>query len=730
MMRRSALLVLALGACGDGGTAPLPPVTDPIPYADPFIGSGGFGFGFGSSFAGAAAPHGLVKVGPDTSGEFGTVNFLHYSGYWYEDHTIQGFSHLHLHGTGATDYGVISLMPTPAFDPARTSVVDYQSLFSKDSERASPGLYQVTLDEGDIAVELTATPHAAHHRYGFGAGGGAVVLDLAKTLSGGEITEAEVTIVDDRTLRGRIHHVGGMSGGFGGYDVFFELRARDAWTGIDQWDTGAALTFAAESVELQVGVSLVDAAGATANLDAEMPSFDFDGTHAATEDAWRALLSRVLVEGGTEAERRMLYSALYRAFLMPTIMSDVDGRYVYGGTIQTADGFRFVSDLSLWDTYRTLHPLYHLVYPESGRDAVRSLVAMAEVGGFFPRWPIATGEAGTMVGASAEIVIADAYVKGIRDFDAQFAYDLMRAAAMDETPPPGGRGGRGEVELYIAQGGWLPSSVSRSVGKTTEFAHDDFALAELAEALGDDATAEALRQRRLGYRELYDPATGFLRGRAADGSFSAEPFDPLDLGDEYVEANAWHSLFAAPHDATGMVELLGGEEAFIARLTTFFEEAEADWAAAGADDLTAQVAPRPYYWHGNETDLHAAYLFAQVGRPELTQRWVRWIMNNLYSDRPSGVPGNDDGGTMAAWYVFSALGFYPVAGSTEYVVGIPTFSRATVETAGGTLVVEAVGSGDRVVEVTLDGAPLATPSLDHAQLAGGDAELVFTLSDN
>ena len=387
----AALSLVLVPACGDDAEPPvLPEVTDPVALVDPRIGTGGLGFAHGSCFVGAAAPHGLVKVGPDTNGPFGTVNFLHYSGYFAGDDRIQGFSHLHLHGAGATDYGVLSLMPVPAFDPAKTTVQQNEARFAKADEHAAAGRYEVTLANG-IGVTLAATERAAVHRY---TGAGAVVIDLAKVLSGGEVVDASITVdAAARELTGALHHVGGMSGGFGGYTVHFVIRAAAPWTAHHTWSAGAppsaattaagtgvgaALEIAGEA-QLAVGVSFVSLAGARANLAAEVPVIDVEAVAARARAAWAELLERVRITGGTEAQRRTFYTSLYHAFLMPSVIGDVDGTYVLAGRPPaTAAGYRQLSDLSLWDTYRTVAPLYAWLAPASARDQARSLVGFGE----------------------------------------------------------------------------------------------------------------------------------------------------------------------------------------------------------------------------------------------------------------------------------------------------------------------------------------------------------------
>ncbi len=720
--------------------APVPPL---------FIGSGGFGYGAGSATVSAAAPQGLVKAGPDTKGPWGTIRFLHFSGYWYGDDTIQGFSHLHLHGTGATDYGVLAVMPSDGFDASRTTAAGYESKFQKGSESLTPGRYTVTLDRGDIHTDIVATTHAAHHRYTYPAGATAahVIFDLDHHLDGGSIKDADVTLYPaENRIRGRLRSLGGMSDGFGGYDVFFEVKTRAAWIEGQVWHdggapapgtsaAGAGVGFAlkfdpATPIEVQVGVSLTSGDAAAKNLAAEMPAWAFDDTAKQTAAAWQSLLDTVRVEGGSSLRRDMMTAAVYHAFLMPTVLSDVDGGYRgMDGQAHTASGHRYVTDMSLWDTYRTLHPLYALVAPDRALDSVISLHEKAKQGGFFPKWPIATGEAGTMIGSSAEVVLGDAYVKGITNFDAEGAYQLMKAAAMDTAPPPGGRGGRDHVEAYM-EAGYMPADVvGGSVSRTTEFANDDFGLAALAEGLGHQADADALRARAIGYRKLYDPETGFLWARNADGSWAGSHADPTVFSKEFVEANAWQSLWMVALDSEGLATLAGGRDKLVAKLEEMFAKSKEELDAIDHDNTLVVGGMRSYYWGGNEPDINAPYLFAQLGRPDLTQKWVAWARAAHFTPGADGLPGNDDGGTMSAWFIWSALGFYPLAGSDRYVIGAPLFPRAEIAVPGGTFTVEAPEVSDvniYVQSVELNGAPLAKAELHQADLkAGGKLSFVM-----
>jgi predicted alpha-1,2-mannosidase len=743
--------VFAVGCSGAPRSAP--EVTQPSSYVRPTIGSGGVGFAHGSNSPAAQAPNGLVKVGPDTNGPYGTALFLHYSGYWFGDDHVRGFSHLRLQGAGSTDYGLLSVMPVERFEPGMSDASTRESPFQKASEVASPGYYAVTLDRGAIRAELTATTRAAHHRYSFAraAASGDVIIDLAHTLDQGEVLDAQIQLLPaERRFEGSVRVVGRMSRRFGGFTIYFAGRSKAAWTASSTWNgdalasgetsaqgrkIGAVLTFATQDgapVELQVAFSFVSAAQAAKNLAVEMPVFDFDATRGRTAAVWDALLGRIKVSGGSESERTRFYTALYQAFLMPSIQSDVDGQYRgFDGAVHTATGFRYMSDLSMWDTYRTTHPLYALVAPEVARDAVHSLIAMAEQSGEFPKWPLATGDSGSMIGAPAEIVIADAYLRGVRDFPVQDVYRRMRAAALDPTPPAAGRGGRENFETY-ARLGYVTAEQSGSVSRTGEYAWADAALANFAEAVGERNDAEALRERARGYRALFDPATGFMRAKTAEGAF-VEPFDPLSMSArEYVEANAWQSTWLGVHDMQGFVALFGGAEGFTRKLGDFFEQAKVEWDARDPNDVLDTILPAPYYWHGNEPDIHAPYLFALAGRPDLTQRWVRWILDTHYPPSPEGLAGNDDGGTLSSWYVFSALGFYPIAGSDRFVIGAPMFPKVRIASGSGEFVVEGRGASPKhifVRSLSLDGAPVTTPELRHDQLRPG-AVLVFTLSDS
>lgn len=736
---------------GDGSVSMAPTRPAEAPVAPLLIGSGGLGYGAGSAFPGAASPQGLAKVGPDTTGPWGTVNFLHCSGYWYGDDTIQGFSHMHLHGTGVPDYGVLGIMPVPTFGAAQTTMTGYQSAFDKSTEKATPGEYSVALTNGGIQVDLTAVGHSAHDRFTFASGTttGHVVLDLDHHIASGTVT-SETLVLDPvaYTVTGSFRSMGGLSGGFGGTMIYFVARPQHAWSNAVVWSMGVApapgttasgtgvgvdldfdLTANPGPVEFQIGLSLTSTTEAAENLAAEMPAFAFDTEAAATAAEWQQATSVVAVQGGTPMQQAMMQAAVYHLFLMPTVQSDVDGSYVgLDLEVAQATGWHYVSDMSLWDTYRTLNPLYDLVAQARSTDWVQSLIAMAQASGSFPKWPLGDGESGTMIGASAEVVVADAYVKGVPGFDAEGAYEIMSAATLSTTAPAGGRGGMVNVVPYM-QDGYVPASVGGSVSWTIEYGQDDWALSQLATALGHTADAATLQARSHGWQKLFDPSSGYLWSKNADGSWATTHGDPTIATDEFVEANAAQSLWGPWYDVDGLSTVLGGKEALVATLENFFEQGKADYDAVNWTEPLSVGAMRKWYWGGNEPDIHSPYIFALAGHPELTQKWLPWIEGEVYDAGADGLPGNDDAGTMSAWLVFSMVGFYPVPGTDQYVVGAPAFTQATLSVPGGTFTMTAPDASPTniyVIGVTLNGAPLTTPLIHHSDLKAGGT-LVFQM---
>ena len=707
-------------------------------WVDPFLGTGGIGYNdLGSSYPGPAMPFGMIHPGPDTMDETGAPVFTHCVGYAANDPYIRAFSSTRLHGIGIADQAVVAFMPTVGMTPERTTTLGHRSRFDDATETAAPGYYAVTLDEGNIRVELTTALRAALHRYTFEPGSDAVVLmDVGHAITDVTIDDGSITVLPAaRELEGFVRFRGGYSGRFGGMSVHFVARFDRAPASFGVWqdgtlhegetartgpDVGAWVRFDASSdrdVQMAVGISFLDVARARANLDAEAGTLDFEAMRRAAEAAWEAELSRVELEGRDDDDFRLAYTALYHALLMPTLATESDGHYRgLDGLEHVAEDFTYFTDFSLWDTVRTLHPWITLLSPARARDFVRSLMAMAEQYGNYPRWPLGVGETEGMLGDPAVLVVADTWQRGVRGFDLAHAYELAQRSA-DGDPPSGGRG---SMESYLRLGYCPIESGGASVSRTLEFAYADSAMATMARALGrtDDAARYEARSRN--YRNTYDATRGFFIGRSEDGAFqSAYATDVWD--DAYAEGNGWQYLWLAPHDPEGLADLLGGRDALLARLGMFFENSEAERRSIG---------PPRWYWHGNEPDLHAPFLFGALGASDDAARWSSWARRTFYRQGPRGLPGNDDGGTMSAWYLFANLGLYPFTGGDDYIVGSPLWTRAVLHLEGGDLVLEAPDASERAIYVgalRLDGASIPRDRVAHEALRGG-ATLRFEMS--
>jgi len=482
---------------------------------------------------------------------------------------------------------------------------------------------------------------------------------------------------------------------------------------------GGWFTFdGAAEVRLQLALSNVDTQGALDNLEAEDVGLDVRAAARAAQAEWADWLSVISVWGGTDDERTIFATALFHALQMPTVFSDVDGRYRgFDDEIHTADGFRFHTDFSLWDTYRTLHPLMTLLWPDAHLDMLQSLAMMTTQSDGVPRWPLANKDTGTMLGAPGEIVFAEAWRKGLRDFDVQTLQERAVSVALGEVVPVYGRP---DVALYETHGYYPSDEVGRSVAWTQEVAIADYALAIVESEIGDPDVAQQLFERAGFWENLYDPEVGFFHGRASDGTFDAFSSEALWSSD-YAEGNARQYLWLVPHDPEGLFSVMGGSDVAISRLTTFFEETREE------DEDGYVGMPDYWYWHGNEPDIHAPWLFALAGEPELTRKWVRWVMENRYGTGADGLAGNDDAGTLSAWYVFAAMGLYPLAGTDRYILGEPAFSRIEFPVGEGKFTIMRVGNGD-TESVWLNGVAHVEPDILHADLVAGGS-LVFWGSD-
>jgi predicted alpha-1,2-mannosidase len=746
-------LLLALSACAPADGDEEGDFADPIPWVDTFIGTGGLGFGQGSSYPGAASPFGLVAISPDTRTEGAHVSGFHNGGYWYEDHLITGFSHIHLQGTGAPDYGSVLFYPADGFSLEHTDSETRVASFSHDNEDSSPGWYEVTFDNG-IRTQIAAGQRVGVHRYHFPEGmDPTVVIDLEHQMEPkvwdetNEMYRVDASIdidPDSGAVTGTHQTAGALSGRSYGFLVHlwaeFDPPPSDwgTWADADPeqggveaqgQDLGGWLSFEPQAggttVTVRVGISYVSTDNAQDNWEAEAEGLDLEGLQAQTEQAWREMLGRIRVQGGTDRERTIFYSSLYRSMLMPNLRSDADGSYVgFDGAVHVEPEEPFYSDMSFWDTYRTAHPLYDLAYPEHARHFASSLVRMAaQSGGCLPRWPCGSGDSGSMIGDPADIVLSDTWIKGIHDFDVDAAWTAAQLCADGPRPDAALYGGRSGIDGYLGRGWVFSDEHSGSVARTMEYGWADAAMATWAEALGYDEQATRYGDRSRYYLNLWDPETAFFRARDSQGAMEPlEDFDELAWQDEYTEGNAWQYLWLAPADADRLADRFGGPDAFLERLDEFFERSTEE-----EDDIW----PELYYWHGNEPDIHAPYLYALLGQPGRGAPWVQWVRETRYGTGADGVDGNDDGGTLSAWYVLSALGIYPIAGTEIYALGPPVFERAELDHMHGTLGIEATGARWTArgtwLGADLDGVPIEGGTLTHDELAA-DTVLRFHLA--
>jgi len=663
--------------------------------------------------------------------------------YYAADTKIQGFRGSHfLSGSCAQDYGSFTVMPLRT--AAKLDAEGRASGFSRTSEDARPYRYSVDLAESGIHAEITGSERSGMMRFRFPAGAktGWIALEDNTRMGRGtveiDLKRQEITGVNPVY---RIYAGAGQSAGFSGYVVAqFDRRftVGGTWSGSGRKDgsleqtseaspAGAFVKFELPpdgTVQVRIGTSFTSVDEARRNLAAELPGWDFDAAANRAEVAWNQALSAIQVGDGAK-DRTTFYTALYHAMLVPRTFSDRSGsypRFAGGGRTETAKDFTYYCDYSIWDTFRAVHPLLALLDPERDRDMVKSLIAKGEQGGFLPIFPAWNSYTTEMTGDYAGAIITDAYVKGIRGFDAGEAYRLIRKNAMEEPADPelyrNGRGRRA-LDSYLKYG-YIPLEdhvpyafhADEQVSRTLDYAYNDFIASVLAEELGHPEDAAIFAKRSGNWRNVIDAEDGFARGRHADGSW-VSPFDPAVKASYVTESTPFVYTFFVLHDVPGLIGRLGGRDAFVGKLDELFD--------------------RKLYDHGNEPSHHIAYLYDDAGAAWKTQERVHEIVTTLYKDSADGLAGNDDAGQMSAWYVFSALGFYPVTpGTPRYSIGTPHFDDVTVKVGGGkTLRILAPGAEAGrfyVRSVRLNGKPLGRSYLLHSEITGG-GELFFEMSD-
>ncbi len=708
---------MTLGALALALVAPLSPVQE----ASPFVGTGGHGH----AFPGATSPFGMVQLSPDTTRK---ETWDGCSGYHWDDKRILGFSHTHLSGTGVGGLGDIMVMP---FSGTPSEKADVSSAFSHDREAAQPGYYSVYLDGPKAKAELTATTRAGLHHYTFdGADEHSIAIDLDHGVQNRTLDSC-LKMESPTTLSGWR-----KSQGWGGErTVYFvmklskpvkvgEVTARDiersgGTTEFKGLLGKVFLTVPSNDVLVKVGISATGVEGARKNLDVEIPDWDFAATRERVQKGWSDVLGATTIEAKDPKVRRTFYSNLYLAYQAPNTFNDVDGSY-YGTDHKVHAGARFTnySTFSLWDTYRSLHPLLTLLQPERVDGMMSSLVAMTEESGrgVTPVWPLWGNETGTMPGVSSVPVLCEAYLKGYRGFDAEKAYAQMRATML---------GGYRGLDTFNRLG-WVASKRgNEAASKTVEYGYDCWCLARMAEAMGKADDAALLYAKAQNYRNLFDRSTLLLRGRKEDGSWR-KPFDQLGLvGDEYTEADAWQYTLGGPQDVDGLIALYGGDAGFVRRLDTMFTMTSD--VHTGIPDITGRIGQ---YAHGNEPCQHVAYLYDWAGAPAKAAERVREVMRRFYDDTPEGQVGNVDCGQMSAWYVWSAMGLYPVnASSGVLAIGSPVADRVTMQVGKKTFTVVALGNSPSSIYVqsaTLDGKPWDKCWVSDAQVRkGGILRLVM-----
>ena len=691
-------------------------------YVNPFIGTDFTG----NTYPGAQAPFGMVQLSPDN----GLPGWDRISGYFYPDSTIAGFSHTHLSGTGAGDLYDISFMPVTLPYKEADAPLGIHSLFSHDEETASAGYYQVRLKDYDINVELTATERCGIQRYTFPEADAAIFLNLRKAMNWDFTNDTRIEVVDSVTIQGYRFSDGWARD----QHIYFRTRFSKPFASV-QLDTAAVIkdgkrigssaiarfdfhTSAGEQILVTTAISGVSMEGAARNLAAEAPADDFDKYLAVTRKNWNEQLSKVEIKSNDIDEKVKFYTALYQSMLAPTIYSDMDGAY-YGPDKQVhqADGWTNYSTFSLWDTYRAAHPLYTYIEPQRVNDMVKSFLAFSEQNGRLPVWNFYGSETDMMIGYHAVPVIVDAYLKGIGDFDPKKALAACVATAnIDEY--------RG-IGLYKKYG-YVPYDVTDhynsenwSLSKTLEYAYDDYCIARMAEKLGERQIADEFDKRSLNYKNVYNSQTTFMQPRNNKGSF-IENFSPDDYTPHICESNGWQYFWSVQQDVDGLISLVGGKERFAQKLDSMFT-----YNPSADEDLpifsTGMIGQ---YAHGNEPSHHVIYLFNAIGQPWKTQKYAAEVMHELYKNTPAGLCGNEDCGQMSAWYVFSAMGFYPVDPiSGKYEIGTPMYPEMKMHLANGktfTILAPAVSKENIYIQsVKLDGKPYDKSYITHEQIMNG-----------
>ena len=752
------LLSLFLSSCEDGldKNQPVEATTnlDLIQYVNPLIGTKNMGH----TFPGATSPFGMVQLSPETNqqamfidGKYNPDTYKYCSGYQYNDETIFGFSHTHFSGTGHSDLGDFLLMPTTGnlqLEPgdAETPGSGYHSQYSHDTEHAEPGYYQVTLDDYNILAELTASDRVGFHKYTFPKSDSAhIILDLMSNIYNYDDKNVSVfvRVENDSSVTGyrqtngwgrtrKVFFAMQFSKAFlsYGHKKYDDIKYNGFYRRFDEEHNFPEMagknirayfnfkTEKDEKIQIKFALSSVSTNGALKNLKAEIPHWNFNKTKNETQQKWNNELSKIVIETETQEQKETFYSALYHTMLSPIIYEDVDGSYRgLDQNIHQSKGFTNYTIFSLWDTYRALHPLFNIIQPARNNDMVKSLMAHYDqsVHKALPVWSHYANENWCMIGYHSVSVIADAIVKGTTDVD----LDSALTACVNSSTLSYYDG----IDSYMSLGYVPEDESSSSVSKTLEFAYDDWCIAQIADKANDQPTYANYMARSENYVNVYDAEIGYMRPRLADGSWRKE-FDPMDThGQGFIEGNAWNYGLYVPQEVDHMIDMMGGKDDFSAHLDKIFTTEIEDKFIEQNEDITRDGIIGNYV-HGNEPGHHIPYLYNWTNDPSKTQARVRMIMDTMYSNKEDGLCGNDDAGQMSAWYIFSALGFYPVLpGSDKYAIGSPMVQKATLHLENGnTLTINTVNQSKEnvyVSKVEVNGKAVEGNELKHSDLVNG-----------
>ena len=727
-------------------------VSDKVSYVNPMIGTEGMGH----TFPGACAPFGIVQLSPDTDtiphnidGVYQGKVYEYCAGYQHTDNTIVGFSHTHLSGTGHSDLGDLLIMPQTGvlqLNPGTKDDPDsgYRQRFSHDTEQASPGYYTVTLNDTGIKAELTATQRVGVHKYTYPKGSDQrIILDLLHGLYNydGKVLWSTLRVENDTLLTGMRLTDGWARTNYTYFAISFSKPISSYgyqdrkpekyvgfWRKFDRYhnfpDMAGRSMVAyfnfdkdqSHELVVKVALSAVSTEGAKKNLQAEAAGKSFEAICQETREAWNRELS-VIDCNGTNDQKAMLYTSLYHTMINPSIYMDVDRQYRgVDGNIHTADDFDNYTVFSVWDTYRAEHPLLGLLKPSRNTNMVKSMIhhQQQQALGMLPVWSLMGNEGWCMTGYHSVTVLADAIVKGA-DIDKEEALNAMVQTATNPYFP--------SVTDYMRLGYAPFDTDNTAASNTLEYSFDDWTIYAAAKATGNEQIAATFMKRALNYRNTYDPSIGFASPRYLNGEFKKD-LDPYQTyGEGFIEGNSWNFSFHVPHDVNGLIQTMGGEQAFLDKLNRLFVMDLPEKYYADNEDITAECLVGGYV-HGNEPSHHVPYLYAWTATPWKTQEWLRTILNKMYRNHIRGLGGNDDCGQMSAWYIFSSMGFYPVApGTDQYVLGAPylPYMKVTLEN-GHTVEIKAPKVSDKnryVQRVRINGQPYSKLYITHSQLTEG-----------